>query len=287
MRKYYGQFEPSVDRFIFERYFPDENIKGVFVECGAYDGLTECSCKFFEESMGWKGYNLEPVPWIFEKLNTNRPNSTNLNFALSNTMGETNFKAVEHPRFGVDCTNGSLSHTERHNQILMDDGCKFIDVPVKLRTWNDFIQQEAIKQVDLLVLDVEGHELFVLEGMKDCSVLPDIICIEVGHLDFAVIRQTLKEMGYVYDISSHVNAFFVKRELLSLFALRRANLQESQEFIIEELRQQISEMQQASEQTKQHTALLENLLMEIQHSRAWKWIERVRTLKSSLRFVRT
>ena len=77
--KFYGQFETPVDKFIFERYFPDTNIQGTFVECGAFDGQTECSCRFFEETMGWTGYNLEPVPWIYEQLTQNRPNSKNLN----------------------------------------------------------------------------------------------------------------------------------------------------------------------------------------------------------------
>lgn len=292
MRKFYGQFEPSVDRFIFERYFPDENIKGIFVECGAYDGLTECSCKFFEETMGWKGYNLEPVPWIFEKLRTNRPHSTNLNFALSNTAGETNFKAVDHPQYGTDCTNGSLTHTAKHNEWLVENGCQFIEVPVKLLTWRDLIQQEAIAHIDLLVLDVEGHELFVLEGMKDCAVLPDVICIEIGHLDFNGIRETLKELGYVYDISSHVNAFFVKQELLPLFTLRRMR---SRDEGSDNLRQELmhmtalhNEMQNACEALKrenewarQQIAHFERTFTELQNSRAWKWIEKVRTLKSS------
>jgi hypothetical protein len=74
--QFYGQFETPVDRFIFERYFPDTGIMGTFVECGAFDGLTECSCKFFEETMGWTGHNLEPVLWIFEKLIANRPSSS-------------------------------------------------------------------------------------------------------------------------------------------------------------------------------------------------------------------
>ncbi|MEI9889739.1 MAG: hypothetical protein WDN45_03025 [Caulobacteraceae bacterium] len=53
MGKFYGQFDPPVDRVLFERYFPDKTIRGVFVECGAYDGQTESCCKFFENR--WTG----------------------------------------------------------------------------------------------------------------------------------------------------------------------------------------------------------------------------------------
>lgn len=222
MRKYYGQFEPSVDRFLFERYFNDESIRGVFVECGAFDGLTECSCKFFEETLGWKGYNFEPVPWIYEQLCSNRPASRNLNFALSNAIGESVFRAVVHPHFGKNCTNGSLQHTPTHSEMLEADGCTIIDVAVRLRTWRDFVEAEGVTHVDLFVLDVEGHELAVLEGMKDCPILPDLMCVEIGHLSFDAVRTSLHQLGYRYDISSHVNAFFIRNDCVPLFALRSA-----------------------------------------------------------------
>lgn len=223
MNKFYGQFDPPVDKFIFERYFPDTGIKGVFVECGAFDGLTECSCKFFEETMGWTGYNLEPVPWVFEKLCKNRPNGRNLNFALSSSVGSSIFKAVRHPVFGIECTNGSLQHTAKHKQWLEDAGCSFENVEVRLLTWKELIEREQITHVDLFVLDVEGHELSVLAGMEGCTVLPAVICVEVGHLDFEKIRSELGKLGYIYDISSHVNAFYIRHDLLPLFALRSAS----------------------------------------------------------------
>jgi hypothetical protein len=120
--KFYGQFDPPVDSFIFRHYFPDTGFKGVFVECGSYDGLTECSCKFFEETMGWTGYNLEPLPWIYQDLCRNRPGSYNFNVALSDHNGQATFQAVIHPHFGDRCTNGSLKHTEAHAKWLGDIG---------------------------------------------------------------------------------------------------------------------------------------------------------------------
>lgn len=116
--QFYGQFETPVDRFIFERYFPDTGIMGTFVECGAFDGLTECSCKFFEETMGWSGYNLEPVPWIFDKLAANRPKVRNLNFGLSDATRTVQFQSVVHPKFGRATTIGSIEHTPHTRDLI-------------------------------------------------------------------------------------------------------------------------------------------------------------------------
>ncbi|MCG9098030.1 FkbM family methyltransferase [Laribacter hongkongensis] len=276
MHKFYGQFTPSVDQFIFERYFRDTNIKGVFVECGAFDGLTECSCKFFEESMSWKGYNIEPVPWVYKRLCDNRAASININCALSNRSGSATFQAVDHPTFGKECTNGSLAHTDAHKSLLQEGGCSFIPVEVSLMSWRDFVQQYKLARVDLLVLDVEGHEFSVIEGMRGCEVLPDLICIEVGHLDFEEIRNQLNMLGYVYDISSHVNAFFVKAEKIPLFALRAA----ASSAPVPEFGNQSRLVEKMVEENQHLTKRVEELAWlyrEVTSSKLWKVVEKIRS----------
>jgi FkbM family methyltransferase len=225
--RYYGQFDPPVDQFIFQRYFPDLSIGGTFVECGAFDGELECSCKYFEEYMGWRGYNLEPVPWLFDALKRNRPRSCNLNLALSNKNGSASFKTVLHPRFGRECTNGSLQHAASHQQLLIDAGCTFEEITVETITWKDLVAAQGISRVDLLVLDVEGHEGAVIEGMSGCEVLPDIFCIEFGHVGFDVIRRRVEALGYEYDVTSHANAYFVKLEAVPRFLSRGQSLSAS------------------------------------------------------------
>lgn len=220
--QFYGQFNPPVDRFIFERYFPDTAIHGVFVECGGFDGVTDSSCKFFEESMGWTGFNLEPVPNLFALLEHNRPLARNLQAALSDRTGDAVFTHAIHPTLGALFGNGSLTHATAHREELEQADCSFETLTVATITWRDFIKQEAIETVDLLVLDVEGHELTVLEGMRGSDVLPAVMCVEFGHLGLGTVRTALRELGYEYDIQSHGNAYFVRRDLLGLFALRRA-----------------------------------------------------------------
>lgn len=220
--QFYGQFNPPVDRFIFERYFPDPAIRGVFVECGGFDGVTDSSCKFFEETMGWTGFNLEPVPNLFALLDHNRPMARNLQVALSDRTSNAVFSHAIHPTLGEVFGNGSLTHAAAHRKELEQADCSFETFTVATISWRDFIKQESIEVVDLLVLDVEGHELTVLEGMRGADVMPAVMCVEFGHLGLGTVRTALRELGYEYDIQSHGNAYFVRRDLLGLFAFRRA-----------------------------------------------------------------
>ena len=59
--KYYGQFNPNVDKVLHERYFPNK-FNGTSIECGAFDGITENCTKFFEENYNWTTINIEPLP---------------------------------------------------------------------------------------------------------------------------------------------------------------------------------------------------------------------------------
>lgn len=222
--KFYGQFDPPVDQFIFQRYFRGIEGAGIAVECGAFDGETECSCRFFEETMDWKVLNIEPMPDAFQRLCNNRPKSRNRNFAMSSENEIRSFKEVRHPTLGTNFGNSSLSHTQEHLHDLQNRGCDFVDIKVSTKTWRAFVEEEKLPYIDLFVLDVEGHELSVIQGMEGCTVLPDLICVEIGHLDFEDVRFALHRLGYAYDTSSHVNAFFIHQSKLSLFAFRASAL---------------------------------------------------------------
>src|ERR1700722_17301469 len=96
---YYGQGVgdyPRVDEYIHKTFFNDVK-NGFFVECGAFDGTIDSTCKFFEETMGWTGMNIEPVPYLFDKLIINRPNSINEKVALSSTNKKAIFTNAIHP----------------------------------------------------------------------------------------------------------------------------------------------------------------------------------------------
>jgi hypothetical protein len=93
--RFYGQHYPQLDEFLFKRYFPDVNIRGIFVECGANDGYAGSNCKFFEDTLKWSGYNIEPTPETFKLLEQKRPHCRNFNLAFSDHCGEVSFALTE------------------------------------------------------------------------------------------------------------------------------------------------------------------------------------------------
>lgn len=206
---FYGQYE--LDRIIFERFFKDK-VGGFFVECGAFDGISESSCKFFEESMNWKGINIEPVPYAFNKLKNNRLNCINLNYALSSTSDKKTFTNAIHPSLGLNFGNGSLNHKEHHKNELIGMGCKFETFEVECVRFENIWKQHGTPDIDLFVLDVEGHEIEALDGILSISYqsLPKVFCIEDTIADKNKLNDMLLPL-YNYHSNYAHNSFYIKK----------------------------------------------------------------------------
>ncbi len=207
-RRFYGQFEPPVDRYVFERFFPTLR-GGVALECGAYDGIAESSCYFFEKHRGWHGVNVEASPPIFAQLERNRPNSTNVHAALSNLSGVARFTHVISPVHGENFGNGSLTHQPGHHAELIKEGCRFVDYDVRTVTYPELIAEAGISRLDLFVLDIEGHEAPAIESMRQGALLPSVLCVEHGHFGVDKMREMLAGLPFRFDSSLHVNSFYI------------------------------------------------------------------------------
>lgn len=206
--RFHGQFDPPVDRYLFERFFPTLR-GGVSLECGAQDGLADSSCLFFEESRGWRSVNVEASPPIFERLRRNRPSSTNLNVALSNRSGTARFTHVVSPEYGDNFGNGSLGHLPVHREELSRQGCSFVEHEVRTVTYPELISEAGLTRLDLFVLDVEGHEPQVFESMRHGALLPSVLCVEHGHFGVEKVRAMLSGLPFRFDSELHVNSFYV------------------------------------------------------------------------------
>lgn len=210
--KFYGQFNPPVDQILYDKYF--KNVKnGISIEAGAFDGLLENSTRFFEEELGWKTINIEPLSHIFDKLVKNRSNSINLNVALSDAQGIKTIRVYDIHTYGIYNTNASITHTPEHKSLLEKMSCnKYIEQSIKTMTYTELINQLDINHLDLFVLDVEGHETAVINGMKNCNVLPDIFVIEHGHRHVEYFQPFLDNLNakYKLDYVHEVNSFYKK-----------------------------------------------------------------------------
>jgi len=213
---FYGQLFDGVpvDQFLFERYFKNKK-KGFFIECGAADGLNLSCCKFFEESLRWRGINIEASPAKFAKLLINRPKSyLNLNKGLYNVSGEHVFRDdnVEDPTKAHGWGNGSFNHTVKHIDNLSSLGIALQESQVTTITFKELVDEYNITSIDLFVLDVEGVEPLVIEGMKGSKVMPKHVFIEHEHFGLEKCKQLMAELGYDCDWNDYCNSMYIQKK---------------------------------------------------------------------------
>lgn len=173
---------------------------GTFIECGALDGDVLSVNKFFDFNLGWNCINVEASPASFEKLVKNRPNSINLNYALSSVDGE-ELKISNHP--SKPKLNSILKENSRNPHHI-----------VKTITYKTLIKDLNLTSVDAFVLDVEGHEKEVLKGMSGCEILPNLFCIEEHPGNIKNIKEglSLLDCEYIKIKNIGANALYKKNK---------------------------------------------------------------------------
>jgi len=146
---------------------------GFFVEVGANDPHAR-SQTFHLEKAGWDGILVEPQPDLARELRAKRTAKV-FEAACSSPANAGSIMPLH--------VAGPLSSLDRSGMAAGAQPERVIQVPV--RTLDDILEEgRAPAEIDLLSIDVEGHELEVLAGLDLNRRRPKLILLEdhVGNL---------------------------------------------------------------------------------------------------------
>jgi FkbM family methyltransferase len=208
---YFSQF--GQDKFL-NSIFKDD--VGIFVDVGAHDGITINNTLYFENK-GWTGYNIEPIPSVYDKLCINRPNCININCAITSDVDEntetetTETETTETTETTADfyknvgyteMISGLVKsydrrHLERLQRELQLCGGTSEIVKVKTRTLSSICKEHKITKITYLSIDVEGAEFDVLKSIDYEYTFIDIIGFENNYPDVSKdIISFLQKKGF-------------------------------------------------------------------------------------------
>jgi FkbM family methyltransferase len=190
-RAFYNADGPWLRRGLFERFgsrrysrpgIQDMDLRlarhlehpGTFVEAGAHDGYTQSATYYLERFCGWRGLLVEAAPELHAKAARRRPGSTVVHAAL---VGPEQDGTDVTLHFGdLTSTLGDPAHAENG---LRNAGRRGYDVRVPGRTLSSILTETGVPRPDLIVLDIEGHELDALRGLDLDSHGPRLLLIEM------------------------------------------------------------------------------------------------------------
>ena len=178
--QFYSQ-KPNEQDYNLETYVFKGYKNGFFVDVGAYDGKIFNNTLYFEETHNWTGINIEPLPDKFQLLEKNRPKCINLNLAIDEYSGETDFCCN-------DVLSGIINHyDQRHiTRINTENIHSSYDkniIKVKTRRLDEIFRENNVKTINYLSIDVEGAEMSVIKTINFDEVFIDIIDFENNYSD--------------------------------------------------------------------------------------------------------
>jgi FkbM family methyltransferase len=196
--KSYGQF--AEDR-ILEEIFGDR-AEGYCVEIGAHDGLTGSASYVFEKR-GWHCLLVEPIPESVEKIREHRTGIV-VNCAVSDREGVARFSLAE----GVEAMS-TLDLTPGHRELIKRAGGAVKEITVRTATLDSLLAEAAFPEVQFITIDVEGHEMAVLEGFTLEQHRPRIVIIEDNSITGDPrVAKYMADRGYVHFRRTGVNEWY-------------------------------------------------------------------------------
>ena len=189
-RIFYSQFGEDI---ILKEYIPKKFDRGFYVDVGCYHP-KKFSNTYMLYKRGWRGINVDLDSLKVAGFNLARPQDCNITAAVSDEESTVNVFS-----FGTY----NLGSTLDEKTAINSSGEIKSTREVKTRTLENIIKGTRFsgKQVDLLSIDAEGHDLNVLRSLNIEKYQPWLIIIETHLISFDQIENSelyryLKQKGY-------------------------------------------------------------------------------------------
>ena len=200
-KKNYFSFS-GVD-IIIENIFRDKNF-GFYVDVGCQHPIKNNNTYLLHKK-GWHGINIDLDHDNINLFNIARPKDDNINIAVSNKVGETNlyFYHKKSPINTIDKKTSDFQ-TAHVSEIKKVKTNSLINI-IKSSRYNN-------NEIDLLSIDVEGHEIQVLEGLDFNLYKPNVIVVE--YLDLSAKKLEVKNLDIENIIKTELYNFLLSKNYI-------------------------------------------------------------------------
>ena len=214
-KKYYSF--SGVD-IVIENIFRNKK-NGIYIDVGCQHPIKNNNTYLLNKK-GWKGINIDLDKDNIDLFNLSRPYDENVNIAISNKTGETDL-FFYHKKSPINTIDKKISEYQDAKVTQIKK--------IKTDTLNNIISASKYNnsKFNFLSIDVEGHELQVLQGLDFNRYSPDVIVVEF--LDLTISKLEIKNQSienlfktdlYKYLISKnytfvnfiYADLIFVKKE---------------------------------------------------------------------------
>ena len=153
----------------------DNNFKGKFVDLGCFHP-TRHNNTFELYKKGWRGINVDLNPFTIELFNFFRPKDININTAISNKNEEVELYYINEFNTQNTLDKNHLEFLKSHHNVSQK---QIIKKKIYTEKLENILKKYNFKQIDFLNIDIEGHELKILENFDFENTYVKTICVEM------------------------------------------------------------------------------------------------------------
>ena len=202
------------DRVVIELFGGATNL--YFVELGAGNGLDLSNTLLLEQDYGWTGLLVEANPRIFQALQINRPNTTNVNALLWHEAGKNLKFWLRDGWMSRIIDQGAVTNppeSRKAHQKLRRAQATGNVIELETETLRDVLDQRYNgPSIDFMSVDLEGAEdaaLLDFPAMYSQAYHPRCLCIERPSKN---LSQRLKDNNYLLWGNLGEDTMFIHKE---------------------------------------------------------------------------
>ncbi len=193
--------------FIIARYFGPK-VNGFFVDVGAHHPFR-FSNTYLLYRRGWHGVNIDAMPGSMRKFNRHRPRDVNVEAAVGSTIGSATYFMFNEP--ALNTFDPDLVAQRQFPPWKVISKVTLPVVPLA-----DILEKVLLpgQPIDLLTVDVEGHDLDVLRSNNWLRFRPKMVLAEtlgraLNDLERDPIVLFLRSQGYVLVAKTFNTTFLI------------------------------------------------------------------------------
>ena len=200
-KKNYFSFS-GVD-ILIENIFRNQK-NGFYIDVGCQHPIKNNNTYLLHKK-GWSGINIDLDKDNIDLFNVSRISDDNINIAASNRINEVDLFFF-HKKSPINTIDKKTSQFQKAKISSIKK--------IKTNTLNNIIKSSKYsnKKIDLLSIDVEGHELPVLEGLDFNKYSPNVIVVE--YLDLNVSKLEIKNLNIENVINSEIYKFLTLKKYI-------------------------------------------------------------------------
>jgi len=185
------------------------------INIGAMDGVMFDEMIGYTNSYGFTGLYVEPIPYLFEKLEDNLGNNFNNifeNSAISDFNGDIEMLTIDKEAIDSgkihNCFYGMSAVYPPKNGLGSEGDKETVEkygkkITVPCITFETLMDRHTIRRFDVLKIDAEGHDYVIFKQIDLKEYKPSVIRIEYINLtkeEQKSIRETFEKNDYKYQI---------------------------------------------------------------------------------------